>query len=260
VNFRTPPRRTMAVVAGAFIGVVGAVASVAPAGAHAAALVPHTGHDAALTGVASCTPDRWMVRWKLTTSDTHGAVGVVSNIKFTAPPMKSVPGGPTTPPTLTKFVEGAQFTGDGVFAEDQTFDHHTSTAVLSFTLTWHDGATVHDAVVRSTANVPAGCLAGAPVGAPAGAPTATPTVRPPGSVEDPTGATPTTAAPENPVLPSSTVAAPAAAGGDVTGGGGGGLAVTGAAAGTIAGGAVLLVGAGGLLFVASRRRRVRFTA
>jgi hypothetical protein len=245
----------MAVVAGAFIGVVGAVASAAPAGAHAAALVPHTGHDAALTGVASCTPDRWVARWKLTTSDTHGAVGVVSNIKFTSPPMKSVPGGPTTPPTLTKFVEGAQFTGDGVFAEDQTFDYHTSTAVLSFTLTWHDGATVHDAVVRSTANVPAGCLAGAPVGAA----TATPTVRPPGSVEDPTDSTPTTTAPENPVPPSSTVAAPEVADGDVTGGGGG-LAVTGAAAGTIAGGAVLLVGAGGLLFVASRRRRVRFTA
>jgi hypothetical protein len=243
----------MAVVAGAFIGVVGVFTSVAPAGAHPVALVPVAGHDAELTGVASCTPERWVVRWKLTTSDTHGAVGVLSNIKFTSPPQKSVPGGPTTPPTLTRFVEGAQFTGDGIFTEDQRFDYHTRTAELSFTLTWHDGATVYAAVVGSTANMPAGCPAGAPVGAP----TATPTVRPPGSSEDPAG--PTTIPAENPVPPSSTVAAPAAAGGDATGGGGG-LAVTGAAAGTIAGGAVLLLGAGALLLVASRRRRVRFTA
>jgi hypothetical protein len=257
MSFRTPPRRTIAVVAGAFIGVVGVLMSVAPAGAHPAALVPITGHNAALARVASCVPDRWVVRWKLTTSGTHGAVGVVSNIKFTSPPQKSVPGGPTTPPTLTKFVEGAKFTGDGVFTEDQTFDYHTRTAELSFTLTWHDGATVYDAVVRSTADVPAGCAAGAPVGVP----TATPTVRPPGSGEDPADSTPATIPPENRVPPSSTAVAPAAAGGDATGGGGGGgLAVTGAAAGTIAGGAVLLLGAGGLLFVVSRRRRVRFTA
>ena len=271
MKFRTLSRRTATVGAGVFIGVIGTLSSAAEAGARPAVLVPVTGHNAALAGVASCTTDRWVARWKLTTSDTHGAIGAVSNIKFTIPPQKQYPGGPTQQPTLTKFVDGAQFTGDGLFTEDQTFDYHTRTAELSFTLTWHDGPGVYSAFLRSIAQLPAGCAAGSPAGVP---PTATPTVRPPGSGEDPEGSTPegstpegptpegpapTSVPPENRVPPSSTTAALAASGSDATGGGGG-LPVTGAAAGTIAGGAVLLSGTGGLLFVLSRRRRVKFTA
>jgi hypothetical protein len=253
VKFRTPSRRTAAVATSVFIGIMGPLSSGAAAGAQPAALVPTTGHHAALTGVASCTTDRWVARWKLTTSETHGAVGVVSNIKFTSPPVKQVPGGPTQPPTLTKFVDGAQFTGDGMFTEDQTFGYQTKTAELSFMLTWHDGPGVYSALLRSTAKLPAGCAAGNPAGIP---PIAAPTVRPPGSGEDPESPTPNP--PQNPVHPTSTTAALAAAGDDATGGGG--LPVTGAATGTIAGGAVLLLGVGGLLLVASRRRRVKFTA
>jgi LPXTG-motif cell wall-anchored protein len=239
VNFRTSFRRCSAVVAGAVIGLGAAFAFIAPASAH-------TG---ALTASTSCIVGGWTVRWKLTTTGTDGADGIVSKVTFTHEPPKGNPDVTPKPETLTTFAEGATVTGDGVFIEDQTFGSYMKSAELQFTVTWHDGNDIHTMNLRANVAALTGCPTAtaratppttAPPGAPAeGAPIPASTTTPPSA---------TASASPTPVLSQDTT------------GTGGGLPVTGAAAGAITGLAALLLAAGAVLFIVSRRRKVTFTA
>ena len=240
MTFRTPFRRAVA----AFIGLVGAFAFVAPASARPGALTalmsPANSPTGVLTGTASCTERGWVIRWKLTTDDTDGAIGVLSNIKFNTDVPHQTPGGPTVP-FFKWFFAGAEFTGDDVFTEDQQFTPGIKLAELSFTLTWHAGESSHAVDVQASASVPAKCTW------PTSTPVTPPTIKPGGSTNPPAEEQPT----------ASSAASPAAAG--TEGSSGSALPLTGAAAGTIAGGAAVLLMTGAVLFLVLRRRRVKFT-
>jgi LPXTG-motif cell wall-anchored protein len=276
-------RRTTAIVAGAFIGLTGAFAFIAPASAH-------TG---ALTSTSECTDTGWKTTWTLTTTYTNGTDGVISNVEST---------GGGSP--LTVFVNDGSVHGDGTFTAVQTFGKDVKSATLGFHLNWHDGRKDYPKDVWAEAKPKYPCtyptqpttppttpppVAGAPTPTldedcttitigldnPANGKTVTldfktskgetrTTVVKPGENKSEkfsavpgftVTVTPTGFDNQGP----ETIAYEKPADCD-TAGSGGGLPVTGAAAGSIAGGAGLLLAIGAVLFVVSRRRKVKFTA
>jgi hypothetical protein len=289
VNIRTPFRRTTAVVAGAFIGLAGAFAFIAPASAH-------TG---ALTSTSECTDTGWKTTWTLTTTRTSGKTAVISNVQ--------AKGGGSD---LKTFVDGGTVVGDGTFTDSQTFGKDVRYAELKFHLTWGEGSHTYETDVWSDAKPQTPCTYPTPTPTPTVSPTPTPTATTPAPGQ-PTpileqDCTTMTIGLDNPaegktitlkfktskgeerttvIKPGETktekfsavpgftvtVSAKGLEGGSETipyqqpdncdtQGSGGGLPVTGAAAGTIAGGAALLLAVGAVLFVITRRRKVKFTA
>jgi LPXTG-motif cell wall-anchored protein len=287
-------RRTTAIVAGAFIGLAGAVALVSPASAH------HT----SLVGVTDCLENGgWKVDWTLTPIEAP-IEGQITKVTETA-------GGSD----LTTIKVGTPVPTSGKITDTQSFDKATTEVTLKVEVTWfyenqdlsrknHGGNyPKHNVVYTTEANVkaPADCPQ----------PSTPPTTTPPAPGE-PTpileeDCTTITIGLDNPadgktitldfktskgetrttvikpgekktekfsavpgftvtVTPTGfeghgaeTIAYEKPADCD-TAGSGGGLPVTGAAAGTIAGGAGLLLAIGAVLFVVSRRRKVKFTA
>ncbi len=281
MNFSTSFRRSTAVVAGAFIGLAGAFALIAPASAH-------SGH---LTGSATCVGDKLDVTWSLDTSYTNNSTAVISDYHNT-------PGGSQ----LHTLVDGGRIQGDVQNkTEDQTFDAtKVTTAHLAFKLTWQDGNNWFHADVAADATPQTPCTT-----PPTTPPTTTPGGPTPILKQDCTTMTIGLSNPKegktitldfvtkkgeerhDVIAPGETktekfsatpgfwvkVTPTGIEGGkpetvnyeqpsdcDTAGSGGGGLPVTGAAAGTIAGGAAVLLIAGGVLFMVARRRKVRFTA
>jgi hypothetical protein len=249
VTFKT---RSTAVVAGVFISLAGAFAVMAPASAATA------NPSGTLSGTAACTSWGWNVAWKLRTTGTGGAVGVISKVSFTyeIPPIP--PGQTWTPPSLKTFPENGTLPGDGVFTDTQDLQRYFRTAELGFTVTWPVGRGVSVKTFKAVVPAPSHCVY------------PTPTQLPPPSLPKPTTTgtgvpidggitTPSASVTSTAPATSATTPAPVALAVD-TSGTSGGLPVTGVAAGTLAAGAAVLLGAGSVLFVVSRRRRVRFTA
>jgi LPXTG-motif cell wall-anchored protein len=233
VKVRTPYGRAVAVVAGAVIGLAGAVAFVAPASA--AGSTP----SAELTATSSCNGGAWKATFTLTTADTNGAVGDFSNVSIGFEASAYDIAHHMPPPVWPNFQNG-KASGDGEFTEDWPLSRSFGSVLMKFTVTWHDGADIYTKNVSADVHAPTDCDWPPPP-----TPMATPSASSPSS-------------PTQPGASASAAAAPAL--GEDTGGSGGGLPVTGAAAGTLAGAAALLLIVGAVLFVMSRRRRVKFTA
>ena len=281
-------RRTTAVVAGAVLGLAGAVALVSPASAH----------YTELTGKTACLENGgWKVDWTLTPKDA-GKDGKITKVE-------------ETPANIAfgTFVVGTVVPQNDAITDTQSFDKAVATVHLSVEVTWdyrqdnlaskkkHDGGN-NDVIKKSIS---------ADVDAPKDCP------QPPPTVGEPTplleqDCTTMTIGLDNPkdgtevtlkfktskgeerttviqpgekksekfsavpgftvtVTPTGikgagpeTIAYQKPANCSSGSGGGGGLPVTGAAASTIAGGAALLLVIGGVLFFMSRRRKVKFTA
>jgi hypothetical protein len=283
-------RRTTAIVAGAVLGLGGALALVSPASAH-------TGE---LTSKSDCTDTGWKTTWSLKTWATNGKDGVFSQVTEKG-----------TGSALKVFVEGGKVTGDGTFTDEQTFGKDVASAELKFHITWQDGNNTYHKDVYADAKPEKQCDYPTPTPTPTVKPTPTPTAtttapgEPTPILEE--DCTTITIGASNPAegkeislkfetskgetrttvikpgetktekfsaVPGFTVKVtptgiPGAKAETVayekpdncdTSGSGGGLPVTGAAAGTIAGGAALLLAIGAVMFVVSRRRKVKFTA
>lgn len=288
-------RRTTAVVAGAFIGLAGAVALVSPASAHYTELV----------GKTACLDNGgWKVDWTLTPRKA-GKDGTITKVEET-------PSGVA----FGKFIVGATVPQHDAITDTQSFDKTVATVHLTIEVTWDY---THDEAVAANENNGKGGKVvksiSADVDAPKDCPqppTTTPGEPKPILEED---CTTITIGLENPkdgkeitlkfktskgeerttviapgetktekfsAVPGFTVTvtpigieggstetityeqpANCDTSGSGSGGGSGsdsGLPVTGAAAGTIAGGAGLLLALGGVLFFMARRRKVKFTA
>jgi LPXTG-motif cell wall-anchored protein len=233
VNLRAPFRRTAAVVAGAVIGLAGAIAVLAPASAG------EPTPSAEVTATSSCHGGGWKATFRLTTTDTNGADAIFSNFAYAY--NGSAYGDHALPPDPLKlFVQDGKASGDGVFTEDWSLSRYFGGVGMTFTVTWHDGEVLHTKNVSARVDAPNGCDWPPP----------------------PVKPSPTASASNSPAAQPSTSASgtPTPALGENTTGSGGGLPVTGAAAGTLAGVAALLLAAGVVLFVMSRRRKVKFTA
>jgi LPXTG-motif cell wall-anchored protein len=260
--------RLKSIAAVVMAGLAGAVALSGPASA--APTSPSPG--ATLTGVPRCSNGEWQVNWTLTTTGTGGADGILSKVTFTYDP-PPVPPGVTYVPTLGPFSENATIAGDGEFTVLQSLGRYHPTAVLAFTLTWHQGATVYTKSLRTEVAEPKGCPTPTPIAMPPGTRLPKPTETAPGGTpETPAGPMPTVTTawtPPGKPVPTPTPTTPAAAApapsasteaAVLTAADSGGLPRTGAAVASIAGIAAVLIGAGLSLFFASRRRRARFTA
>jgi LPXTG-motif cell wall-anchored protein len=232
VTVRTPFRRAVAVavVAGAVIGLTGALAFLAPA----SAAVPAP--SAVLTATSSCNGDGWTATFTLTTAGTNGAIGVFSNVSIGFGSSAYDIAHHMPPPVSPNFQNG-KASGDGEFTEDWPFSRIFGSVLMKFTVTWHDGDDAYTKNVSADVHAPVDCDWPPP-------PTPIPTPSPSSTTQPTASASP---------------AAAAAVGEDSTGSGGG-LPVTGAAAGTIAAAAALLLAVGAVLFAVSRRRKVKFTA
>jgi LPXTG-motif cell wall-anchored protein len=244
---RTPLRRTTALVAGAFLGLAGAVALVSPASAHVADL----------TGPADCVQDGgWKIDWTLQIG-RGPSDGTITNLHETTRQGEPVTGASA----LAKFVENGTVPKDGSITETQTLPVEVRSVKLSFTVVWSDNYRVP---VEATIHQPRGCC---PPKSPTPTPTPSETTTPPTTPPTTTPTTPpTTVAPTpsettqpTPSVSPTTTPVPGTGGGSSSGGGGP-LPVTGSAASTIAGGAAVLLVLGGALFFLARRRRVKFTA
>jgi LPXTG-motif cell wall-anchored protein len=292
--FKSPLRRTTAVLAGAFIGMAGAVALAAPASAHAPTV----------TGSTTCVQDgKWTIDWSVGNDFKKNA----NVTKITLNPE----GATVTGPVSEKQADGKGALIPQSSAGNKADQVHGSTTVsdskhyvkISVWLKWTDG-------YETEANKPATYLVKQPDAcAPDTTPTPTPTATPPG---EPTpvlsqDCTTITLGLKNPaegkeftlkfktskgeersdvVKPgetktemfsatpgftvtlsiagaegSKTVAYQKPSDCSTAGEGGGGvLAKTGAAGGPIAAGAGVLLVLGGVLFFMARRRKVKFTA
>jgi LPXTG-motif cell wall-anchored protein len=288
--FKSPLRRTTAVLAGAFIGLAGAVAIAAPASAH----------SPVVKGSTTCVKDgSWTIDWAV--GNDYPTDATVSKIKL-------YPGDATVTGPLTE----KQADGSGALIPANSDNNpaaqvHGSTTVsdkygaviLAVWLHWADYDTPKDKPARFRVGQPEACTPETP-------PTTTPPAKPgaptpilkqdcttmtvglnnpkdgkeitldfttskgeqrsdvikPGeSKSEKFSATPgfTVTLSIKGVEGSETVEYQKPADCDDSGQGGG-LPSTGAAAGTIAGGAAVLLIAGGVLFFVARRRKVRFTA
>jgi hypothetical protein len=111
---KSPLRRTTAAVAGAFIGLAGAVATAAPASAH----------HPELSGKAACADEGgWNVDWTLTP---------VAPIDGTLTDVKVSEGGLP----LEKIVKGAEFKVNTPITETQHVSSKAKTITLTVTATW----------------------------------------------------------------------------------------------------------------------------
>jgi LPXTG-motif cell wall-anchored protein len=274
-------RRTTAIVAGAFLGLAGAVALVSPASAH----------NADLSGTASCVEaGGWKIEWTLVGHNSP-VDGTIKSDGYSETPGGSV---------LTRLAANASVPTQVNIQETQTFPVTVKEVTLSFTVYWYDGKPFNWPVGK-TVTQPEGCQ-----------PPSTPPTTPPPAADAPTplleqDCTTISIGVDNPkngqevtlkfetskgekrttvikpgerklekfsavpgffvnVTPTGIPGAgtekidyqqPANC---AASGSGGGLPVTGAAAGSIAGGAGLLLVIGAVLFMVSRRRKVKFTA
>lgn len=146
MSLRIPFHRTATVVAGALLGLAGAVAAAAPASAH-------TGE---LTAASECTDTAWKATWNLTTSDTNGHEGVLSNVKLDIS-YRHIPPGTGGPPTLATLTDGAKVTGDTTVSATRTISPDATSATLTLTLTWQVDDTAHTKTLRAQANAPTNC-------------------------------------------------------------------------------------------------------
>jgi len=146
VSLRIPFHRTATVVAGALIGLAGAVVAAAPASAH-------TGE---LTAASECTDTRWKATWNLTTSDTDDHDGVLSNVKVDVAytEMPSHVGGS---PKLAKLTDGATVTGDTTVSDTLALSSATTSATLTLTVTWTVGDGTHTTTLHAQATAPTNC-------------------------------------------------------------------------------------------------------
>lgn len=296
---RNPLRRTTAIVAGAFLGLAGAVALVSPASAH----------TADLQGAATCLDKGWKVDWTLNTANTE-TDGVIKAVTESA-----------TGSALTKLAVGQPVPEHTAISETQTFENSVSSVTLTVTVEWnyneqaegneqadrkgggnYGGGKGH--VVKTATKT-----VSAPTNCPTPAPTPTPTIPVPGDATPilEFDCTTMTFGLDNPadgieftvhyetskgeertavIKPgekksetfsatpgftldltfsvegeeSETITIPFVQPDGCDDGEGGGLPLTGAAAGSIAGGAGVLLALGAVLFFMARRRRVKFTA
>ena len=115
---KSPLRRTTAALAGAFIGLAGAVVFAAPASAH------HQDHPE-LTGETSCLEDGgWKVDWTL--ASNHAPIdGKIVKVEET-------PGGTD----LKNIVKDAQVPSDGTITDSQTFGKDVAEVTLSVKIVW----------------------------------------------------------------------------------------------------------------------------
>jgi hypothetical protein len=292
---KSPLRRTTAVLAGAFLGLAGAVALVSPASAH----------NAVISGTPNCvTEGGWKIDWSLTGLNAPEDGTIVADSYFLTP------GGSA----LTKLVANGKVPTNQKLDETQTFPVSVKQVELHFTIEWNDKAGNDKAKshgnngnnghysykVTKTVDQPADCKP--PVTPPVDTPPATPGEPTPTLDQDCTSITIGLDNPKNGeditlhfktskgeerttvIKPgekksekfsatpgftvtvsakgldngSETIAYEQPEGCDNTSGGG--LPVTGAAAGGIAGGAALLLVAGGGLVLMARRRKLKFTA
>jgi hypothetical protein len=146
VNLTHQFRRTTTVVAGAVIGLAAAMALTVPASAH-------TGE---LTAASACTDTRWKATWTLTTSDTDGHEGTLSNVKVDVD-YTQVPPGIGGSPKLAKLTDGATVTADTTVTDTLTLSRVATSATLSLTLTWQVGDATHTKTLRAQATAPADC-------------------------------------------------------------------------------------------------------
>jgi LPXTG-motif cell wall-anchored protein len=239
VNLRT----TAAAVAGAVIGIVGALAFLTPANA----TTPLPGAGATLSLRSSCDGGGWQVTYKLRTFGTLGADGTFTKSTFSLD--GSAYGGgdlPIPPPIGPRlFGQGGKITGDGELTDEMFISHYFGGLHAKLSVTWHLGGFDYTKDLSADAQAPKPSDCG---WAPPPSPIATPTPSAGDYFPPPT---------DSP-SPSGSDTPAAVAGTDA--GTGGGLPITGAAGGTIAGVAAGLLAAGVVLFVGSRRRRVKFTA
>jgi len=268
-------RRTTAIVAGAVLGLAGAVALAAPASAH----------KPAVSGTTTCVKDGvYTVNWEVTNGWSLDAN--VKNVKVLAG--GEVTGDIAVPDKLvTK--NGGKITGQQVVQAD------VPQAKIRVALKWTDG--FHEDA-KGTVDKPADCKPEPTPSEPApGEPkpilkqdcdtltfgldnpadgvevkltlttskgeTRTLTVKPNQQGVEKFSATPGFVLTVKDEASGESVQIPYTQPADCAAGGGGGepeLPVTGAAVGGIAGGAGLLLAIGGVLFFMARRRKVKFTA
>jgi len=281
---KSPLRRTTAVLAGAFIGLAGAVAFAAPASAH----------SPTVTGSTTCVKDgKWTIDWAI--GNDYQTDATVAKVKLH--PHTATITGPVTDqgkviPAHSDANPEAQVHGSTSVGTD------TGAVVIEVWLRWADYETPADKPARFRVGQPDACKPD------------TPPTTPPAKPGEPTpilkqDCTTMTVGLHNPEDGTeftlnfktskgeerSDVVKPGASGTEMftatpgftvtlsitgvegsetvayeqpedcdTAGGGGGLPTTGAAAGSIAAGAAGLLIAGGVLFFMARRRKVRFTA
>jgi hypothetical protein len=139
-------RRTTSVIAGAVIGLAAAVALTLPASAH----------TAELTAASACTDTGWKATWNLTTSDTDGNEGVLSNVKVDVG-YTQVPPGIGGSPKLARLTDGAKVTGDTTVSDTLTLSPVAASVTLTLTLTWPVGDATHTKTLRAQAKAPADC-------------------------------------------------------------------------------------------------------
>jgi LPXTG-motif cell wall-anchored protein len=239
--FKSPLRRSTAVLAGAFLGMAGAVALAAPASAH------HT--DLSITSTCIGANDNWVITWSLKSSESD----ITANLdKVTALPLERG--------KITGIVKGATLpkSGDGPLVGVQTLKPSVRNAYLSVESHWtrpqSDGSTRDIKFVsKGDAKRPTQKCELTPTPSQS-TPTQTPTPTP--SESSPTSSPSVSTTPSETPTPSASPSATPT----VPVGNNGNLPKTGAAAGGIAAGAAALLAIGGFLFIMARRRKVKFTA
>ena len=117
---KSPLRRTTAALAGAFIGLAGAVAFAAPASAGG-------DHSSKLTGTADCLEDGgWKVDWTLTPKHVPIDGKIVK--------VEETPGGSD----LKNIVKDAKVATGGTLTDSQTFGKDVAEVTLSVKIAWVD--------------------------------------------------------------------------------------------------------------------------
>jgi LPXTG-motif cell wall-anchored protein len=283
--FKSPVRRTTAILAGAFFGLAGAVAIAAPASAHH----PEVNADSACVNENGT----WTVKWTVTNSEDDLTADVTG--------VETEPEGSTF--TGIKVTDTLPRSGDGALHGVQTVPADAESAKLTVHAHWkRDGNDINADKSGWTRKPGDKCETDTPPTTPPTTPPAEPGQPEPILSQDCTTITLGLKNPEDgetitlnfktskgetrsdvikpgesksekfsakpgftvtlsikAVDGSETVAYKQPEGCDNSGGGGG-LPVTGAAAGGIAAGAAGLLVAGGVLFFMARRRKIRFTA
>jgi hypothetical protein len=270
---KSPARRATAILAGAVLGLAGAVALAAPAAAH----------KPAVTGTTTCVKDgQYIVNWEVT-----NGWGLDANIKEVTVLAGGEVTGDLAKPDQLITKSGGKVTGQQVVKAD------VPKAKIRVALKWTDG--VREGI-EGKVNKPEDCkepetpVVGEPkpvvdmdcdtltfgLDNPANGEevkltlttskgeTRTLVVKPDEKKVEKFSAAPGFVLTVKDEASGESVKVPYTQPADCASGGGGGdepeLPVTGAAAGGIAGGAALLLGVGGVLFFMARRRKVKFTA
>ncbi|HET9518684.1 MAG TPA: LPXTG cell wall anchor domain-containing protein [Actinoplanes sp.] len=239
---KSPLKRTTAAIAGAALGLTGALAFAAPAAAH------HT----TITGVTACTPSGdWTVTWTVVNSEAR-KVATIKQV-FVQPLNGTVDG----------VVAGGEIPAGGQIIGTQQLSKNQYNAELSIIAEWLTKAngqpdpTPPKSSDHGYAFRPETCPSTAPSKPTEAEPTPEPVkptpVKPTPEPVKPSPVKPTATPDDVPPTPSATPAAPAAGDEEPT------LPKTGVAVGGIAGGAAVLLAVGAGLFFLARRRKLKFT-